>query len=90
MFSWFTFSSYFTVILIAKPASAAVTTLAYVVVVCGYVISIYSADNSPPILVRRIPHTITVTLELDACLGIGLVWCGLGPLPLSLFLDLLS
>jgi hypothetical protein len=36
---------FFTVILIAKSASAAVTTLAYVVVGCGYVISIYSVDT---------------------------------------------
>ena len=37
-----------TVILIAKPASAAVTTLAYVVVVCGYVSSVYPADTPHP------------------------------------------
>jgi hypothetical protein len=36
----------FTAIPIAKLASADVTTLAYVVVVCGHVISVHSMDTS--------------------------------------------
>ena len=54
----------FTVILIAKPAFAAVTTLAYVVVVRGYDQRLFRG-HSPPILVRRIPRAITVT---NSCL----------------------